>query len=178
MLLKFATACRSRSQWLGSLHGLAVEPAEKLLLKVIVEGAQAEPLVRVRVAFGRIDQADADQIVLGMSAEEFQALAQAEADGAARRRGPAGRRRRGDEPSERILTARSKVECRDGEAGSLAGVVVDSRTGDLEGIVLPMGMPMTRDVLVPADNLAEIRDDRVVLKFDLDDLAGMPTLRT
>ena len=170
MLLKFGTICRSRAEGLGTLHGLTVEPQEKLLLKVIIEEPQAEPLVRIRIPFGRVDHADSDQIVLGMPAAEFRALrSQEQAPG---RRGGQGRRRRGDEPTEVVLTARARVDCRDGEAGPLTAIQVDARTGDIEGFVVPMGMPVTRDLLIGADQIADIRDERIGLKCDLNDLAN------
>jgi hypothetical protein len=176
MLLKLGTNCRSRAESLGALQGFVIEPIERLLLKIVVEEPHAEPLSRVRVAFGRIDHADADQVVLGVSAAEFRQLAQADADPLGRKR-PAGRRRRGDEPPERALSARSKIECRDGEVSNLVAITVDARTGDLESVIFPLGMPMTRDIVVGVDQVAEVRDDRIVLKCDMDDLAEFPTHR-
>jgi sporulation protein YlmC with PRC-barrel domain len=179
MLLRFGAPCRNRSNRLGTLHGVAVEPAEKLLLRIIVEEPQAEPLVRVRVPFGRVDQADSDQIVISVTPEEMQQLPPHDPEGLRSKRRPGGRRRRGDEPVERVLTGRTKVQCRDGgEVGALASVTVDSRTGDLESFSFPFGMPMTREISVPADQIAEVRDDRLVLKFDMDSLQEYPTLRT
>ena len=43
MLLKFGAACRSQARFLGKLHGLAMEPTEKLLLKVVVEEHRLSP---------------------------------------------------------------------------------------------------------------------------------------
>jgi hypothetical protein len=176
MLLKFGAACRSRARLLGKLHGLAVEPAERLLLKIVIEEPQAEPLVRVRIPFGRLDQADADQVVLGLSGVEYEGLAKAEAEAAARRRS-GGRRRRGDEPLEQVLTARTKIECRDGEIGQLVGIVVDPRSGEFESIILPMGVHVLRDVIVPAKEISGLLDDRVTLHCDMNDLAEHPSLR-
>ena len=170
MLLRFGTICRSRGEALGTLHGLTVEPSERLLLRVIIEEPQADPLVRTRIPFGRIDHGDRDQIVVGMPAAEFRALSTRDPV-QGRSAGP-GRRRRGDEPSEVLLTARARVECRDGEVGNLTGLVVDARTGDVEAIVVPMGMPVTRDLFIGADQMADLRDERVGLKCDLNDLAN------
>ena len=178
MLLKFGTPCRSRAERLGSLHGLSVEPNEKLLLRVIVEEPQAEPLSRVKVPFGKVDQSDADQVVLALSPAELKAMGAHDADAKGGRKRTGGRRRRGDEPVERVLTARTKIQCRDGEVGSLSTVTVDSRTGDLESFSFPFGVPVTRELQVGADQIAEIGDDRIVLKIDMDDLAGFPSLRS
>lgn len=178
MLLKFGTPCRSRSDRLGTLHGVTLEPNEKLLLRVIVEEPQADPLVRIRVPFGRVDQADVDQIVLSVTLQEMQALPQHDPEGLRSKRRPGGRRRRGDEPVERVLTTSTRVQCRDGgEVGSLSSISVDSRTGDLESFTFPFGMPLTREIQIPADQVSEIRDDRIVLKFDAESLQEYPTLR-
>lgn len=178
MLLKFGAACRSQARFLGKLHGLAMEPTEKLLLKVVVEEPQAEPVVRVRVPFGRVDQADADQVALGLTGTEYDALAKGEAEAAERRRaGTGGRRRRGEEPPEHVLTARTKVECRDGEIGNLSGIVIDPRSGELESIVVPMGVHVTREVAIAAKEVLEIRGEMISLQCDMNDLADYPSLR-
>lgn len=160
-----------------------MEASEKLLLKLVIEEPQAEPLVRVRVPFGRIDLADADQVVLGLSESEYDALAKAEAEAAARRRGAAGggtglRRRRGEEPVEQLLTSRTKVECRDGEIGSLVAIVLDPRSGELVSIIVPMGVHVMRDVIVPAREVTGMTSEVVTLVCDMNDLAELPSLRS
>lgn len=169
MLLRFGTICRSRGEGLGTLHGVTVEPSEKLLLNVIVEEPQAAPLVRTRIPFGRIDHADRDQVAVGMPAAEFRALGVR--DPTVGRAGGQGRRRRGDEPTGILLTARTRIECRDGEVGRLAAIVVDSRTGDVEAIVVPVGMPLTRDLVIGVEHVSDLRDDRLGLDCNLNDLA-------
>ena len=86
-------------------------------------------------------------------------------------------RRRGEEPNERSLTARTRIECRDGEVGHLSAVQADPRSGDLQAITLPFGMPLTREVLIPWDQVSSVHDDRVELHLDMDALADFPTLR-
>lgn len=178
MLLKFGTPCRSRGEHLGTLWGVTVEAGERLLLRVIVEEPQATPLARVRVPFGRLEVADSDHVVLALSEQEFRALPPHEGDGA-RRRAPAasGRRRRAEEAAERVLTASARVHCREGEVGMLSAVSVDSRSGDLEDISFSMGMPLTREVVIPAQHVEEIRDDRVQLSLGMNDLAEFPSRR-
>jgi sporulation protein YlmC with PRC-barrel domain len=180
MILRFGAPCRSRGERLGTLWGVSVEPSEKLLLRVIVEEPQAEPLVRVRVPFNRVEQADADQVVLGVSAAEMKSFPPMEADARgsnARRR--ASRRRRGDEPAERVLSARARIVSREGnEVGSLSALSVDARTGDLEDLSFPFGMPLTREVVIPAQHVDELREDRIALKVGVEELAHFSSRHT
>ena len=178
MLLKFGTPCRSRGELLGTLWGVTVEPGERLLLRLVVEEPQAEPLVRVRVPFSRIEHADGDQVALSMTAAEVRACPHHETESLRGGRRKPGRRRRGEEPPERLLTARARVLCRDDEVGQLVALTVDSRTGDIEDLGFPFGVPITREVVVAASHVEEIRDDRVVLKISMDDLGEFPSRRT
>ena len=181
MLFKFGAPCRSRAEWVGNLHALIVEPTEKLLLGLLVEEPRATPLIRVRVPFGKVDHADSEQVSLTISPADFKLLPAERAGGMearpARGGASATRKRRGDEPSEKLLTARTRIECRDGEVGSLSAIQVDPRTGDLQAVTLPFGMPVTREVLIPFDHVATTLDDRVELHLDMDSLADFPTLR-
>jgi sporulation protein YlmC with PRC-barrel domain len=178
VLLKFGSACRSRGEHLGTLWGITVEPAEKLVLRVVVEEPQAEPLVRLKVPFSRVEQADADQLLVGLSVREFKAQQPHETDQARARKKAVGRRRRGDEPVERVLTARTRVACREGDVGALAGVQVDARTGDIEGLAVPIGVPLTREVVVPASHVEDIRDERIQLRLGMNDLQDLPSHRS
>ena len=176
MLLRFGATCRSRGQRLGTLWGACFEPSEKLLLRVIVEEPQAEPLVRVKVPFSKLLAADGDQVALDISAEE---LRTSPAHGAPladvdKRR---ARRRRGDEPIERILSARTRLHCRDGEVGTLTGLSVDARSGDLLDLSLAFGMPLTRELVIGAEHVEDLRDDQVDLGINRDDLETFPTRR-
>src|SRR6185295_15990573 len=128
MLLKFGSPCRSRGERLGGLCGAWVEPVDRLLLALVVEEPQASPLVRVRVPFGRVDAADADQVVLGLSVAEFKASAPRASAGTHRPRGQS-RRQAGADVAERLLTTATRIHCRDGEVGKLVALSADSRTG-------------------------------------------------
>ncbi len=181
MILKFGARCRCRSEIVGTLRGVLVEPRERLVLALVVEQPQAEPLVRIRVPFLRVDAADPDQIALGLSAADFRELP--EHDGSASRtpRRPPGRGARGAGPSagdERLLTARTRIECRDGaDAGTLGCLIVDPRSGDISGFAFPFGVTVMRDLQVGADQIAEVQGDRIVLEFDEEAMQELPTLR-
>jgi len=179
MLLKFATRVRSRAEWLGSLTGVVIEPNDRILLRVVVEEPKASPLVHVGVPFGHVDAADASQVVLSISPAEFKKLPTVDRDGAAqaRRRLPSSRSRRSDEATERMITARSRVTCRDGEVGTVSAIQVDGRTGDLQAFTFAFGMPLTREVLVGFERVERIESDGLELGIDMDDLAEFPTLR-
>lgn len=178
MILKFGARCRCRSEMVGALHAVIVEPAEKLVLQIVVEQPQATPLVRVRVPFGRIEAADADHVALGMSAADFRLLPQHGAETSRTPRRPARGPARSLETEERTLTARTRVECRDGEVGTLGALTLDPRSGDLLGFGFAFGIQITRDIAVGVEHVGEIRDDRLVLRFDMGDLEEFPTLRS
>lgn len=178
MLLKFGTHCRSRGERLGTLWALSVEPSEKLLLRAIIEEPQGEPLVRRLVPFSRLDQADDEQVVVGMTRDEFQALPCHDPGGGRGGRKRSGRRRRGDEPVTRVVTARTRVACRDGEVGSLDALSVDPRTGDLTDLSFEFGHPTTRDLAVAIQHVEEVRDELISLALSMDDLADFPSRRT
>lgn len=177
MILKFGARCRSRSEVVGSLHGVAIEPAEKLVLQIIVEQPQATPLVRIKVPFGRVDSADADQVSLGMSPADFRALPQHGVEASRTVRRPVRGSTRGNAHDERVLTARTRIECRDGEVGSLGMLLADPRTGDLQGFTFAFGLQVMRDVHVGVDQIVDFRPDRIVVKFDMDELEHFPSLR-
>ena len=178
MIFKFGARCRCQTEHVGALRGIVVEPTEKLVLGLIVEQPQAEPLVRVRVPFLRVDAADGDQIALALSAADFRQLP--EHDGSASRT-PRRQNTRGSRTStaaERILTSRTRIECRDGaDVGSLGCLLVDARSGDVTGFAFPFGVTVMRDLLVSADQIAEMADGRLVLELDAEALAELPTLR-
>ena len=175
MLLRFGAACRSRGQRLGTVWGACLEPSEKILLRLVVEEPQAEPLVRVKVPFNRIQTADSEQVALDISAEDFRACPPHGPAGDAGRR--VSRRRRGDEPVERVLTARTRLHCRDGEVGTLVALGLDPRSGDLLDVSVAFGMPLTRELVIGAEHVEEIRDDHVVLGIHRDELEAFPTRR-
>jgi hypothetical protein len=176
MLLKFGTPCRSRGQILGHLWGLSIEPGERLLLRLIVEEPQSEPLVRVQVPFGRLDQADADSVALGLAAEEFQSLPQFEGPGGRSRR-RSGRRRRGEEPAFKTLTTSTRIACRDGQVGTLNGLGVDARTGDIVDVAFAFGVSTTRELAIGIDQVEEISEETIQLRLNMDDLAEHPSRR-
>jgi hypothetical protein len=179
VLLKFATRVRSRADWLGTLVGVVIEPNDRILLRVLIEQPRASPLVHVGVPFGHLEAADASQVVLSISPAEFKRLPVVDRDGGVqvRRRSPSARGRRGDEATERLITARSRVTCRDGEVGTVSALQVDARTGDLQAFTFAFGMPLTREVLVGFERVERVENDGLELGIDMDDLAEFPTLR-
>lgn len=169
MQLKFGTLCRSRGEEVGTLWGVSIEPRERLLLRVIIERPQAHPLVRVKVPFASIARADADQLVLAVSAAQLEGLpALVRESGEDARR--ARRRRRGDEVLEKVLTRQTQVFCRDGEAGVLSGISVDDRSGDVEELFFEVGAMTERTVTVRCSELEDFEDGRLNLKLERDDL--------
>lgn len=175
MLLKIGAPCRSRGEHLGSLWGLTVEPREKLLLRAIVERPEADPLVRVKVPFGRIDRADADQVVMMATPADLESLPTHDAASEAAARRSSRRRRRGDEVVERILTGDTPVHCRDGEVGRLMAITVDARSGDLEDLSFEFGAVETRELVVSIGQVDEITDERINLTLERDELAEFPS---
>lgn len=175
MIFKFGTPCRSRGTHLGNLWGLSIEPSEKILLRAIIEEPQSEPLVRLQVPFGRVDHADADSVVLGISVDEFKQLPEFDLGGRTRRR--SGRRRRGEEPLFRTLTTSTRLACRDGEVGTIDSIGIDSRTGDLSEVSFQMGVTTTREVVIGFEHVDEIGDEVIELRLNRDDLQGFPTRR-
>ena len=154
---------------MGTLWGVAVEPRERLLLRVIIERPQAKPLVRVKVPFASIARADVDQLVLGITAAQLEGLpALMQESGEEGRR--ARRRRRGDEVLEKLLTRQTQVFCRDGEAGTLSGITVDDRSGDVEEFSFEVGAMTERIVTVKTADVDEFEDGRLNLKLERDDL--------
>ena len=172
MQLKFGTMCRHRGEELGTLWGVAVEPRERLLLRIIIERPQAEPLVRVKVPFASIARADADQLVLTISAAQLEGL-----PAIVRESGEEGprsrRRRRGDGVLEKILTRQTRVHCRDGEAGPLSSITIDERSGDVEEFAFEFGALTERLVTVEAKTVDDLDELRVNLKLERDDLAEL-----
>lgn len=177
MILKLGARCRCHAENVGVLHAVAVEPQERIVLQLVVEQPQATPLVRVRVPFGRIDFADADGVSLAMSAADFRALPQHGAPTSRTPRRSSSKGGRATDIDERLLTARTKIECRNGYLGTLTHLLVDPRSGDLTGLAFPFGLHFARNVNVGIDQLVEIGADEIALKFDMDDLEAFPTLR-
>jgi hypothetical protein len=169
MQVKFGVMCRSGGEEVGTLWGVSIEPRERLLLRIIIERPQADPLVRVKVPFASIARADADQLVLSISADQLEGLpAMVQESGDEGRR--ARRRRRGDEVLEKILTRQTPVFCRDGEAGPLSGVSVDERSGDVEEITFSVGVMTERLVSVRTGDIDDFDDGRLNIKLERDDL--------
>ena len=176
MLFKFGTRCRSGGTNVGNLWGLSIEPAERILLRAVVEEPQSEPLVRIQVPFGRVDNSDADVVSLGMSPDEFKQLPPLDQPGRGSRR-RSGRRRRGEEPMFRTLTTGTRVACRDGQVGTLDAVSVDSRTGDLTDLSFDIGVTTTREIVVAFEHVEEIGEEEIVLRLNRDDLQEFPSRR-
>lgn len=177
MILKLGARCRCKSEIVGSLHGVSVEPQERIVLQLIIEQPQASPLVRVRLPFGRVDLADADQISIAMIGADFRTLPEYGGSASKTPRRPA-RGARSDGPDERILTARTRVECRDGLVGNLSHLLVDPRTGDITGLAFPFGVHFQRNVQVPSSQVSSVSADVIELHFDMDEIESLPTLRT
>lgn len=173
MHLKFGTLCRSRGEELGTLWGLAIEPRERLFLRAILERPQADPLVRVKVPFASLARADDEQVVLELSAAELDRMPAHESDDGDDASRRSRRRRRGDEVLEKVLTARTRVHCRDGEAGPLVGLGLDERSGDIEDIALEVGATTPRVIRVKVQDVEQIEDGRIELGLNRDDLAEL-----
>jgi hypothetical protein len=112
-----------------------------------------------------------------MGAADFRQLPQHGAETSRTPRRPQRGPSRTIETEERLLTARTRIECRDGEVGTLGLVALDPRSGDLQGIAFPFGLQITRDVSVGIEHVTEIREGAIVLRFDMDELDQFPTLR-
>ncbi|MEM7248507.1 MAG: hypothetical protein AAF533_24455 [Acidobacteriota bacterium] len=170
MLLKFGTNCRGGEHELGTLWGVTVEPKERLFLRAVVEQPQADPLVRAKVPFGRVDRANDEQVVLSCSPEELGTMPRHDEPAADAQRKRSRRRRRGEEIDERVLTKTTKVVCRDGEVGQLMSITVDARSGDLEDLSFEGGVTTPREVVVPASMATEWSEETVQLDCSRDDL--------
>lgn len=169
--------CRCQAEMVGTLHAVSIEPRERIVLQLVVEQPQASPLVRVRVPFGKIATADPDQVSIAMSAADFRALPEFGGSASRTPRRPARGGGRGELPDERIVTARTRIECRDGLVGNLTHLLVDPRSGDLTGLAFPFGVHFQRNLQVGFDKVADLGSDVIELSIDMDELEGMPTLR-
>ena len=84
---------------------------------------------------------------------------------------------RGDQMDERLLNSRTRIECRDGLVGTLSHLMADARSGDLLGFAFPFGVHFQRSIHVGFEHVADIGNDSLELKFDMDELEAFPTLR-
>ena len=176
MILALGSRCRCHAEMVGTLHGVAVEPVEKIVLQLVIEQPQASPLVRVRVPFGRIVTADVDQVSISMSPAEFRTLPQVGPPTSRTPRRPS-RGGRGDDTEERILTSRTRIECRDGLVGTLSHLLADPRTGDLMGFAFPFGVHFQRNIQVGFDQVSDLGSEVLRLRFDMNEIETFPTLR-
>jgi uncharacterized protein YrrD len=77
----------------------------------------------------------------------------------------------------RPLRAGQRVLARDGQVGQLDEVLVDPRTDRASGFVVRKGRFLGRDVIVPADWIETVDQDRIVLKASKAQIDKLPEYR-
>ncbi len=64
----------------------------------------------------------------------------------------------------------TEVDCADGRVGTVDEVLVDPASNQVTGIVVRVGTILTKDVVVPARWIVEVRNDRVLLGCTKDEI--------
>jgi hypothetical protein len=129
----------------------------------------------IRVPIEAVERTEDSRVHVWLSAAQLNHLADMQAGGLAESSAP--NEQPNEQPDEHAIKARQQVVHGDGEAGSLALVIVDPTSDRATHLVIRPSDLLGREVMVPMTWVRELTDDPIVLVASRQRLTSLPEYR-